>query len=298
MSVYRATARHSDLGISRRQVLMLAGLSAVGFGSGVAYAEVTPATTTDAAAIPAIPAANTSEAAARATPQLKRYVQQVGGRVSISVLDRVTGQQVSVGTRRFTTASIVKVDILAALLLQHSKRGTALTASQRTLATKMITVSDNDAASELFDTIGGVEGLTAANKTLGLRETAPTPDWGGTTTTASDQVRLLQAISGKQSPLNASSREFVLKLMGDVVDEQAWGVPAAASDDASAVFVKNGWVTRSNDDNLWVVNTIGRVTENGHDWLVAVLSDHHKSQQNGITVVEEAAKLALTQLRV
>ena len=234
---------------------------------------------------------------ARTKPRLEQYVQQVGGRLSIAVVDRVTGTQLSVGNRKFTTASIVKVDILAALLLQHSKQGTTLTANERTLATKMITVSDNDAATQLFDTVGGVPGLTAANKTFGLRETAPTPDWGSTTTTAADQVRLLQAISAQQSPLNGSSRDLLLKLMGDVVDEQAWGVPAAAPEEASGEFVKNGWDTRSADDGLWVVNSIGRVTEDGHDWLVAVLSDHHQSQEKGITVVEGAAKLALSQLR-
>jgi hypothetical protein len=281
-------------------LFLLTGLSVVGFGSGVAYAEISPPLSAEPGppgTAPSAPSARSSVAVARTKPQLEQYVQKVGGRLSIAVVDRVTGAQLSVGTRKFQTASIVKVDILAALLLKHSKQGTTLTANERTLATKMITVSDNDAATRLFDAVGGVPGLTAANKTFGLRETAPTPDWGSTTTTAIDQVRLLQTVTAPQSPLNEPSRELILELMGDVVDEQAWGVSAAAPDAASGVFVKNGWDTRSADDGLWVVNSIGRVKEDGHDWLVAVLSDHHQSQEKGITVVEGAAKLALTQLR-
>src|SRR6185369_9101558 len=216
MGEYRGGGR-ARRGVSRRQLFLLTSLSVVGFGSGVAYAEISPPLSADAdpAAGPgapgtarSAPSARSSLAVARAKPQLEQYVQRVGGRLSIAVVDRVTGAQLSVGTRKFTTASIVKVDILAALLLQHSKRGTTLTADERNLATKMITISDNDAATQLFDTVGGVPGLTAANKTFGLRETAPTPDWGSTTTTASDQVRLLQTLTGPQSPLNASSREL------------------------------------------------------------------------------------------
>jgi hypothetical protein len=161
----------------------------------------------------------------------------------------------------------------------------------------MITVSDNDAASRLFDAIGGVRGLAAANRVLGLRETAPAAAWGETTTTAADQIRLLEAITSRQSALPEPARRLVLELMQDVVDEQSWGVSAAAKTPATGIWVKNGWVPVGDDSGRWIVNSIGRIAERDHDWLVAVLSDHHPSQQRGIAAVENAARVAISQLR-
>jgi beta-lactamase class A len=224
---------------------------------------------------------------------LERFVRANGGRVSIALHDRVTGAGLSVGTRRFRTASIVKVDILAALLLADD----TLTSRQRALATDMITVSDNDAASSLFRTVGGVSGLNKANATLGMKETKANSAWGVTTTTAADQVRLLRSITAADGPLSTAAARFVLGLMTKVVEEQRWGVPAAAPAATSGVWVKNGWVQVSADDGLWVVNSIGRITEEGHDWLVAVLSDHHATQEKGIDIVERAATTALKSMR-
>lgn len=235
----------------------------------------------------------TPDRVAKAKAQLERFVRDKGGRVSVALHDQVSGTGLAVGTRRFRTASIVKVDILAALLLADD----TLTSSQRTLATEMITVSDNDAASRLFRTVGGVSGLNKANATFGMKETKANAAWGVTTTTAADQVRLLRSITAGDGPLSTPASRFVLGLMTKVVDEQRWGVPAAAPAGASGVWVKNGWVQVSADDGLWVVNSIGRITEDGHDWLMAVLSDHHTTQQKGIDLVEQAATVALRSMR-
>ena len=234
-----------------------------------------------------------ARAARQAKSRLEAFVEATGGRMSVAVLDRISGARLASGTKRFATASIVKVDILAALLLSDA----TLTGSRRDLATSMITVSDNDAASRLFDVIGGVRGLTAANRVLGLRETAPAAAWGETTTTAADQIRLLAAITNGKGPLSEPARRLVLELMRDVVDEQSWGVSAAAKPPGSGVWVKNGWVPVGDDAGRWIVNSIGRIVEKGHDWLVAVLSDHHPSQDKGIAAVENAAQLAVAELR-
>ncbi|BCB77214.1 serine hydrolase [Phytohabitans flavus] len=235
----------------------------------------------------------TPDQVAKTKTVLERFVRDNGGRVAIALHDRVTGAALSVGTRRFRTASIVKVDILAALLLDDD----TLTSTQRAQATEMITVSDNDAASSLFRTVGGVSGLNKANATFGMKETKANSAWGITTTTAADQVRLLQSITSDDGPLSTAGTKFVLRLMTEVVDEQRWGVPAAAPAKASGVWVKNGWVQVSADDNLWVVNSIGRIAEDGHDWLMAVLSDHHATQEKGIEIVEQAAATALKSMR-
>lgn len=224
---------------------------------------------------------------------LERFVKANGGRVSIALYDRKTGAGLAVGTRRFRTASIVKVDILAALLLADD----TLTATQKALATKMITVSDNDAASRLFRTVGGVSGLNKANAKFGMKETKANAAWGVTTTTAADQVRLLRTITTPDGPLSTAATTYLLGLMGKVVESQRWGVPAAAPTGATGVWVKNGWVPVSADGGRWVVNSIGRIAEGEHDWLMAVLSDHHTTQEKGIEIVEAAATAALKSMR-
>ncbi|GIG92748.1 serine hydrolase [Plantactinospora endophytica] len=294
----------SRRGPSRREVLAAGAATLLGVGvagTGLAYrwahsgdADARPG----AAPTPARPTPSpTPDYAALAGTRIEKYLRGVGGRVTLAVRDRTSGLAVTAGTRRFQTASIVKVDILAALLLRRQDQGRKLSANERQLARSMIVVSDNAAASSLYTAIGYRAGLTAANKTLGLRQTTPNASWGVTTTTAADQLRLLTAITDPAGPLSEASREFLLDLMGEVDKQQDWGITAAAGRTSTASYVKNGWTTVDADNGLWLANSIGRIVDPDRDWLVAVLSDHHPTQQKGIAAVEKAAKYALTELR-
>ncbi|MFI6759812.1 serine hydrolase [Micromonospora sp. NPDC050417] len=288
-------------GLSRRQtlasgVVAAAGLAALGAGvvlrqpdavGGSAAAKDTPSPTPSP----------TPDYFAEAKTRIEAYVTQTGGRIAIGVRDLLTTTDLTVGTRHFQTASIVKVDILSSLLLRLQDQGGQLTASDRERARKMIVISDNDSATALFNKIGGVSGLTAANKKLGLTETKPDVHWGMTSTTAADQIRLLETITSTDGPLEASNRELILDLMSQVDSEQRWGIPAAATAATTDVFVKNGWVQDDANKLRWQVNSIGRLVEPGHDWLVAVLSDDHVKQTDGIKLVEQVAKYTLDELR-
>src|SRR5688572_16197069 len=99
--------------------------------------------------------------------QLTSYLAGRPGRLSVSITDLTTGASYTYGSGvRTATASIVKVDILAALLLRAQKAGRSLNGTEKSLATRMITQSDNSAASALFRTIGGASGLRKANAKL------------------------------------------------------------------------------------------------------------------------------------
>ena len=56
--------------------------------------------------------------------------------------------------RHFDSASIVKAIILAALLRWHHETGTPLSPEEKREATLMITQSDNDAATDLWNEVG------------------------------------------------------------------------------------------------------------------------------------------------
>jgi beta-lactamase class A len=171
-----------------------------------------------------------------------------------------------------------------------------MTDDDRSDAKKMITASDNVAATALYRRIGGKSGLTTANKAFGMTETAPEAGWGITTTTAADQIRLLTSLTDEKGPLDAASRSYLFDLMTQVEADQAWGVSAARLA-TTQVYLKNGWDTFGVDGDRWQVNTIGRLVEPGHDWLVAVLSNHDKTQADGIKKVEAVAKYAVDELR-
>ncbi|MER7187547.1 serine hydrolase [Streptomyces hyaluromycini] len=213
-------------------------------------------------------------------------------KVSAAVLDLDSGDSAAYGDSAFDTASIVKVDILATLLLQAQDAGRHLTATEKAYATKMIENSDNTSASELWDIIGKATGLDAANKRFGLTGTEGGDGalWGLTQTTAADQLTLLQQVFGDDSKLSEASQAYIQGLMKTVESDQRWGVSAVA--DGSEFALKNGWLARSTT-GLWDVNSIGRVTVDGTDYLVAVLSKGTVSQAKGISLVEAAAKAAV-----
>ncbi|MFI9173481.1 serine hydrolase [Streptomyces lincolnensis] len=216
-----------------------------------------------------------------------------GAEVSVAVLDLDSGTSARYGDGAFDTASIVKVDILAALLLQAQDAGTHLTAQEKAYATAMIENSDNASASALWRDIGRAAGLDAANERFGLTGTAGGDGelWGLTQTTAADQLALLRQVFGDGTELSEASRSYVQDLMGRIAADQDWGVSAAA--DGSGWALKNGWLPRSTT-GLWDINSIGRVTVDGQDCLVAVLSKGNATQPEGISLVEAAARAAVS----
>ncbi|MFJ9517109.1 serine hydrolase [Kitasatospora sp. NPDC101801] len=237
--------------------------------------------------------ASTSPAPTDPAPAVRAAAAAVAaqGPVSVAVLDTASGVSASYGTGSFVTASIVKADILAALLWQRQQAGRELTAGEQATAALMIEQSDNDAADTLYTAVGEATGLDAANQVFGLTATTAGPDghWGLTETTATDQLRLLQVVFGTGSPLSADRRAYLQGLMGQVATDQDWGVSAADQD--GAYTLKNGWLART-ATGLWVVNSIGRVTHDGRELLVAVLSEGSADQQSGIDTVESLAGAA------
>ncbi|MFJ3808145.1 serine hydrolase [Streptomyces sp. NPDC090073] len=215
-----------------------------------------------------------------------------GAAVSVAVMELGSGESAVHGDGAFDSASIVKVDILAALLLQAQDAGRRLTAAERAWATKMIENSDNASATGLWHVIGGAEGLDAANARFGLTGTSGGSGdlWGLTQTTAADQLALLEQVFGDESLLSTASRTYVRGLMRGVEADQRWGVSAAATGGSSAL--KNGWLPRSST-GLWVVNSVGRVTADSAGYLVAVLSRGTVTQAKGIALVEAAAEAAV-----
>ncbi|MEU4931093.1 serine hydrolase [Streptomyces yokosukanensis] len=299
---------------SRRRPLLYAALAVVAVGGatagGTAYVKARAHSGASAVSSSAAPSVSASAGAgeeasvtepvvdrdARLSSAMSAVSVPSGAQVSAAVLAVDSGQSAVYGDAAFDTASIVKVDILAALLLQAQDADRRLTAAERAYATKMIENSDNASATALWHSIGRADGLDAANRRFGLTATTGGEGelWGLTQTTSADQLVLLRQVFGEDSRLGAASRTYVQALMKQVEPDQQWGVSAAAEGNSWAL--KNGWLARSTT-GLWDVNSIGRVTVDGTDYLVAVLSNGTATQTKGIALVEAAAKAAVSAFR-
>ncbi|MFL9657068.1 serine hydrolase [Streptomyces sp. PB17] len=214
-------------------------------------------------------------------------------RMSVAMLDVESGAMATYGHDAFDTASIVKVDILATLLLQAQDQGRRLSTEERAQSAAMIQKSDNESTSALWTRIGSASGLDAANERLGLFQTQGGSGtvWGITQTTAEDQIRLLQSVFGDKSPLSEASRAYIQDLMLHVVGSQTWGVSAAA--DSGTTALKNGWLKRT-QTKKWDVNSIGRIEHEGRVYLMAVLLNGCSTQEVGISIVEQASRASAT----
>jgi beta-lactamase class A len=193
-----------------------------------------------------------------------------------------------------TAASVVKLQILETLLLDDGAKHATLSDQQDADATAMMDNSDNDAADAVFDDVGDTAGLVAAQSALGLSAaTVPGPDdqWGLTTTSAGEQLALLNDLVAANSPLDANERGYALNLMQNVESDQRWGAPAAA-DPGTAFAVKDGWLALDGDNDLWAVNSDAVVTVHGQQVLISVLTQHDASEQDGITLAQSLAAAA------
>jgi beta-lactamase class A len=277
--------------------LLTAPPSAVAAGLSAATPGTSVVTASGAAPTAAAPAtASAVLDAARSAALTKALAAVPKGRYaefSVAVRNNRTGASYQYrASDTYETASIVKADILAAVLLRAQDAGRSLTSNEKALARKMIRASDNNAASSLYSGIGGSRGLRAANKRFGMTATVPSSEgWGLTRTTVADQVALLGKALGSSGPLTSASRAYIRGLMTTVESDQDWGVPAAARG-GETYAVKNGWDTESSNGGRWIVNSIGRITGPDTDLTIVVLSHGHSGMSVGVALVEKITKLA------
>jgi beta-lactamase class A len=246
---------------------------------------------------PASPTPAPSPAPARRAalvPAIARYLRTRSGNVSVSVWDQ--GADVWYSYRpdvAHRCASVVKVSILGAVLLDSQEGGISLTAQDRSLAERMIELSDNDAATALWNLAGGPDGVASFVARAGMTATVPNAAWGYTTTTTVDQVRLLRTFALPNDVLSAASRAYGMGLLREVDDSERWGVSAGVSDDAE-VALKDGWLAIPGEG--WLINSIGWVSGAGRRYAIAVLSDHDPGYAQGIATIEGVSRIVWSQL--
>jgi hypothetical protein len=77
--------------------------------------------------------------------------------------------------------------------------------------------------------------------------------------------------NGGSKALTNAQCKFTWDLMGQVQDDQTWGIGQPRSA-AVATHLKNGWVQFQSTDNLWAVNSMGGVEGEGRSYLACVMT--------------------------
>jgi Beta-lactamase enzyme family len=278
-----------DLGVRFHRVWAIAGAAALivsVLGALPGQARADTAQTACAAMDPFTPAL-AAELAAR----------WPGQRFSASIYDERTGCQFDLHPDlRLTTASVLKVEVMAGILLRAQSQGRPLSAQERSLILPMITQSQDAATDVLWSSLGGAGGMTALNSVFGMTQTTQVgPIWGLTVTSARDQVHLLrQVLLGDFGPLGASYRAEAFNYMTSVIPSQRWGITAGVPA-GWPVANKNGFA--SSACCSWRINSTGVVYDpSGGAYAIALLSDHWPNEASGIAAIETVNRAVAAQL--
>jgi beta-lactamase class A len=202
-----------------------------------------------------------------------RYAAGRAGTTGIALIDTTSGRTLANGDGgvAMRAASIVKIVIAMRLFALTREQRRGLQPDEQADLSAMIRASDNDAATRLWNGLGGPAVIDWVRKVTGVRNTGPPAnpaEWGFSTTSARDMAVILTAVLHARG-VNPAQRDALLREMRQVIPAQRWGVADAVHHSNPAV--KNGWYPDT-DEGLWRVHCTGVVDDGPHPnrWVVVV----------------------------
>jgi Beta-lactamase enzyme family len=154
--------------------------------------------------------------------------------------------------------------LLVAYLDRPDVRHRRLRGGDRRLLGPMIRVSDNDAATAVYDRIGP-DGLRRVAERAGMRRFIPNPVWGGCQVAAGDQALFFSRI---RHLIPQRHRDYALDLLRRIVSYERWGIPHGRPP-GWQVYFKGGWFP---DDDGWRVHQAARLERGDRHISIAVLT--------------------------
>jgi hypothetical protein len=266
------------------------GLVATALGAAVLVTGVATAAPASAAAPTVACTSSKAGLAAKLKKDITAALVGRKGTIAVGLYDRTTNTTCTLrASTAYDSASVVKVTVLSALLWDAQNSRRSLTSREKSLATAMITKSDNASTSTLWKQLGVTKikkFLTAAKMT----QTKPGANnyWGLTQITVTDEQKLLKLIYAHNTVLTDASRSYVTTLMGKVVSSQRWGTPYGRPANVSW-HVKNGWLSRATQG--WRVHSVGTFKGGGHDYVMTVLTHGNSTMNYGIATIQGVAKV-------
>jgi hypothetical protein len=215
----------------------------------------------------------------------KQFAASRAGKVSIGIVDQDRHFHGYGSNRRYSSASTVKVMLMAAYLRHGNKNHEPLTQGDKDLLGPMITRSDNAAATRVRDIVGN-EGLVRLANKAGMTRFAPNAVWGLTQITARDQANWMFEI---ERYIPKRHRTYAMNLLAKIIPRQSWGIPPA-SPPGYTIHFKGGWAPSGNPG--WTVNQVAQLDSNGGGdrFSLAVLTRGSPSKDYGIATIRGVAR--------
>lgn len=211
---------------------------------------------------------------------VERFMQRREGTVSFAIVDEGGKLRGRNEHDLFPSASVVKAMLLAAELRRLDEVGLPLDAATEATLESMITISDNDAATAIYARVGD-EGLYDVAERVGMEDFQVSISWGYAQISAADMALMFSRLERALPP---RYEKLGKDLLGSIVPEQSWGIPAVAN--AWNVRFKGGW--RSTEAGQ-LVSQAAELRDGGRELAIAVLTDGQPSMEYGIETVEGVA---------
>jgi hypothetical protein len=224
-----------------------------------------------------------------------------GADITITVLDRNTGQIVSNGNNEtMPIASVVKLFIADDLLLQESRGQTQLSPTDRRAFDAMLRSSDDSAAEVFWNRSGGsaIVSRVTARYGLGATNTPYNGRWYNTLSTTADIVRYYDKLLAGSGGLPAERANIILSnlaastptaidgTMPGGIYPQRFGIPDGLY--AEPVAVKQGWFCCWNGGN-WVHLSTGVIGPDRR-YVMAIGSMHAADDVTARNTITQAVK--------
>jgi hypothetical protein len=200
------------------------------------------------------------------------------GRVSFAIVGEHGNLRGDKPWREFRSASVVKVMLMVSYLRRASVRHRRLGSHDRQLLGPMIRRSDNDAANDVFGTVGN-EGLRRLARAAHMRDFHPQVVWGLSVVTARDQALFMYRL---RRYIPSRHRRYAFHLLSHIVSYQRWGVPPAKPR-GWRLYFKGGFVPAGGG---WRINQVARLRRGRRKLALAVLSQGNPSLRYGAKTVQ------------
>jgi hypothetical protein len=211
-----------------------------------------------------------------------RYLNGRAGYTSFAVIDsegRMSGSHLH---RTFVSASVVKAMLLVADLRQLAAEHRGLDSS-RSLLEPMIHVSDNNAATAIWERVRDPRLRTLARR-AGMTDFSIQGIWANAQISAADQAHYFFEM---ESLIPRRFRHFADHLLSHIAGYESWGIPAVARPRGWTVFFKGGWRETGRGQ---LVHQIARLQRPHERMAIAVMTDGDPSMGYGIKTIQGIAR--------
>jgi len=215
-----------------------------------------------------------------------RYLAHRGGYTAYAVLDsqgRLSGRHLH---RTFVSASVVKAMLLAADLRKLAAHHQGLDPARRALLEPMIKVSDNAAATAIFE-LDGEGPLRALARAAGMTDFSVYGYWSSAQISAADQARFFFRM---EELIPRRFRTYANHLLSHIVEFESWGIPRVARPRGWRTYFKGGW---RGTERGQLVHQVARLERGRSRLAIAVLTDGDPSMNYGIETIEGVTRRLL-----